>query len=167
MPFVLLHAEKTAPPFATINDNLVEAMIKKISHYPWLLLMICVTGCGMTGTIRTEDQVPPQVTVANEMAAMTRLQSIAMAEAQYQIDSGGQYATLEELIEKKFVGDPSAGKLTGYRFEVRVVENGFEATAVPVKYPITGRRSFFIDQSNVMRGADKAGAKVSSNEAPV
>jgi len=102
------------------------------------------------------------VTVADEMAALSRLHGIAAAEERYSLEYDGAYATLPELIEKGYIGDPSQGKLSGYRFEIRVAERGFQATAVPVKYGVTGKRSFYVDESKMVRGADKAGAPASS-----
>ena len=106
----------------------------------------------------------PQVTAANEIAVQARLRSIATAEAMYQVESGGEYATLDRLIEKEMLRDPSRGKLSGYKFDVRVRPNGFEATAVPEKFGITGRRSFYIDETNVIRGADKGGAPATASD---
>jgi hypothetical protein len=65
------------------------------------------------------------------------------------------------------VSDPGRGKLTGYSFEVRVKPGGFEATAVPVQPGISGKRSFYIDQTNVLRGAEKQGAKATSSDKEV
>jgi len=106
--------------------------------------------------VQTTGQAP-QVVAGNEMAAMTRLRSIATAEIQYQLDSGGKFATLEELIDNRLIGDPSEGKLAGYNFKVRVRPGGFEATAVPVRHGISGKRSFYIDETRIMRGAEKRG----------
>ncbi len=98
------------------------------------------------------------VTAANETAAMARLRAIATGEARYQVESGGDYATLDQLIEKRYANDPSSGKLSGYRFEVQVRRGGFQVTAVPEKYGITGKRSFYVDENNVIHAADKKGA---------
>lgn len=124
----------------------------------------------LSGCVQTKEQRPeqlPQVTVADELAAMTRLRAIAEAEGYYQIESGGGYATLEDLIQKGFLLDPSKGRLANYRFEVLVKPNGFEATAVPVKYPITGRRSFYVDESRVVRGADRGGSPATATDPAV
>jgi len=104
------------------------------------------------------------VIAANETAAMARLRSIANAETRYLIESSDSYATLDDLIKKGFVTDPARGKLTGYRFEVRVKPGGFEATAVPVQPGISGNRSFYIDETNVLRGAERRGEKASSTD---
>ena len=65
------------------------------------------------------------------------------------------------------MGDPSEGKLARYRFEVRVKPNGFEATAVPENYGVTGKQSFYLDETRTMRGADKQGAKATVSDPPV
>jgi hypothetical protein len=109
----------------------------------------------------------PHVTVANELAAMARLRAIAMAETHYQIESNGKYGTLDQLIKSGLVHDPLQGKLTGYKFDVQVKSNGFQATAAPEEFGITGKRSFYIDERNVMRGADKRGAQADTSDPEV
>ena len=128
------------------------------------LLAFSVAGCGSKTTVIEQA---PHATAANEMAAMTRLTAIAKAEMMYQVESGGRYGSLDELIQKGFANDPSKGKLTGYRLEVKVGSDGFQATATPEKFPITGKRSFYIDERNVMRGADKGGAQATSSDPEV
>ena len=113
-------------------------------------------------------QQPPEqsvlVTAANETAAMARLRAIARSEAQYQVESGGEYGTLDQLVEKRYVNDPSSGKLTGYRFEIQVKPGGFQVTAVPEKFGITGKRSFYVDETNVVHAADKKGAPATASD---
>jgi hypothetical protein len=107
------------------------------------------------------------VTAANETAAMTRLRAIAAAEAQYQVQSLGEYGTLDQLIQKRYVNDPASGKLTGYRFEVQIRPGGFQATAVPEKFGVTGKRSFYLDETNVLHGSDKKGAPATAADPEV
>lgn len=109
----------------------------------------------------------PHATAANEIAAMARLRAIAMAEMHYRVESGDKYAALDELIKKRMVNDPSEGKLTGYKFDVRVTSDGFQATASPERFGVTGKRSFYIDERNVMRGADKGGAQAVASDPEV
>lgn len=125
------------------------------------LLAITVTGCD--SKTRVIEQAP-QVTAGNEVAARARLSAIAKAEMMYQAESGGSFATLDELVEKGYANDPTRGKLTGYKLEVRVSGNGFQATATPEKFAITGRRSFYIDERNVLRGAEKGGAPATATD---
>jgi len=108
----------------------------------------------------------PQVTAADEMFARVRLIAIAKAEAQYQFDADGEYGTLEQLIQKGFIVDPSQGQVARYKFEIRLRPHGFDATAVPEKYGVTGDRSFFIDESNTIRAADKRGEKATAQDPP-
>ena len=104
------------------------------------------------------------VTAANETAAMARLRAIAAAEARYQVESGGEYGTLDQLIQKRYVNDPSSGKLIGYRFDIQVKRGGFQVTAVPEKFGISGKRSFYVDETNIVHAADKKGAPATSSD---
>jgi hypothetical protein len=60
-------------------------------------------------------------------------------------------------------GNLAAGSDRGYRFRYRIVpgahedENAFELAAMPENYAKSGRRSFFIDSSGKLHGADKHG----------
>jgi hypothetical protein len=138
------------------------------------VLAVALTGCenfhskfssgDKTGGNDKRPEQVGAVIAANEMAAMSRLRSIVSAEISYQMESGGEYASLDTLIQKGNMGDPSHGKLTGYRIEVRVKPGGFEATAVPERYGVTGKRSFYVDESRQLRGSDKSGAQASASD---
>jgi hypothetical protein len=124
----------------------------KLSSIALVLLLVgFASGCVQVSEKRPEQM--PQVTAANEMAAITRLRSIANAEMAHQMDTGGQFGSLDDLVDKGLLGDPAKGKLSNYRFEIRVKSGGFEATAVPLQYGISGKRSFFVDESRIVRGA--------------
>lgn len=135
-----------------------------------IALSVLVCGCDISSSSKPDppEKRPGQmsmITAADELAARSRLQAIVTAEAGYQATApAGEYATLEELIAKGLTSDPSAGKLSRYRFEVKVTSHGFEATAVPEKYGVSGNRSFFVDESRVIRGADKRGAKATASD---
>jgi hypothetical protein len=135
-----------------------------------LALSFPLFGCAIfIGNSDDKNQPPaqlPQVTASDEMFARVRLIAIAKAEVQYQLDADGEYGTLEQLISKGLVGDPSKGQLARYKFEITVRAHGFEATAVPEKYGVTGDRSFFIDETNVIRAADKHGEKATVQDPP-
>ncbi len=130
-----------------------------------VLLAASMSGCD--GSKTTVIESAPHATAANELAAMTRLTAVARAEMMYQTESGGKFAPLDELIQKGFVNDPTKGKLTGYELEVKVSGNGFQATATPEKFPVTGKRSFYIDEAGVIRGADKRGAHATASDPPL
>ncbi len=138
------------------------------------MLALALTGCenfhskfSSSDKSDTKDKGTEQVGMviaANEMAAISRLRSIVSAETSYQLESGGEYASLDSLIQRGTMGDPARGKLTGYRFEVRVKPGGFEATAVPERYGVTGKRSFYVDEARQLHGADKGGAQASASD---
>ena len=126
------------------------------------LILAALTACA------SQDDRPQQqsvlVTAANETAAIARLRAIAAAEARYGIESGGEYGTLDQLLQNRYISDPSNGKLTGYRFDIRVKPGGFQVTAVPEKFGVTGTRSFYLDETNVIRAADKKGAPATASD---
>ena len=136
--------------------------MKSLSRQLLSLGFVAVMMAACNGQQPAEQSV--MVTAANETAAMARLRAIASAEARYQVDSGGEYGTLDQLIQKRYVNDPSGGKLTGYRFEVQVKQGGFQVTAVPEKFGITGKRSFYVDETNVVHAADKKGAPATASD---
>lgn len=131
------------------------------------LLLAMFVGCNSPTTKQAATDQAPQVIAGNEMAAIARLRSIATAEMQYQMDSGGNYATMDELIKNRLISDLSEARLNGYRFDVRVQPGRFEATAVPVRVGITGKRSFYVDESRIMRGADRRGEQAVASDPEV
>ncbi|MEK6289508.1 MAG: hypothetical protein AABO57_27655 [Acidobacteriota bacterium] len=131
------------------------------------IVLLGLAAAVMAGCSQQPAEQSVMVTAANETAAMARLRAIAAAEARYQVETGGEYGTLPQLIEKRYVNDPASGKLTGYRFEVQVKRGGFQATAVPEKFGITGKRSFYIDETNIAHAADKRGAPATASDPEV
>ena len=57
----------------------------------------------------------------------------------------------------------------GYKFDVDLILTDFEGRpafavmAMPTEYPSTGKRSFFIDETGVLRGEDNHGLETSRN----
>ena len=138
------------------------------------LFVVCVlfSGCSelmvsKSGESEKRPEQMPQVTAANEMAAISRLRSIANAELGYQLETPGEYATLDQLVKQGLIGDPNDGKLANYRFEIRVRTGGFDATAVPLKYGISGKRSFYVDETRIVRGSDRNGAQATGADPQV
>ena len=136
------------------------------SSFPKLVLLGLVVAV-IAGCSQQPAEQSVMVTVANETAAMARLRAIAAAEERYQVESGGEYGTLDQLIQKRYVNDPSSGKLIGYRFEVQVRQGGFQVTAVPEKAGISGKRSFYVDETNVVHAADRRGAPATASDPEV
>jgi hypothetical protein len=55
----------------------------------------------------------------------------------------------------------------GYRFELTVSGDKFEASAVPLEYGKSGNLSFFIDNTRVLRGGDRSGASATTSDPPI
>lgn len=98
---------------------------------------------------------------ANEGAAIASLRTIGAAEETY-YNKRHEYGTLAELSEEQLIEPNLATDVhSGYTFRVRVSVPGFEATAVPLDYGKSGRRSFLIDQTRVIRAEDIRGREAS------
>jgi Protein of unknown function (DUF3352) len=119
----------------------------------------------------------------HEAQARYTLQGLAQVEQSYK-EKHGKYASLEELKrlaeteEKKNEadnddedGDEDGEGFTpqteGYEFKLNISGDKFEATATPTIYRKTGRRSFYIDQTGVLRAADTGGKPADVNAPPV
>lgn len=121
-------------------------------------------------TLLTEHRTVVDKQIAeNEASAIAVLKGIARAEKLVKVvrfkdpnqTGNGQYLTLPELAEAGtsfFSRDLSAGQIKGYRLAIRdVSEANYLAVAEPEQYSETGRRTFTIDASGLIRGRDIEG----------
>ena len=121
----------------------------------------------LTAVAAMSAESNPSPMIANERSAITALHMIANVEGQYRSGEGqGSFASLEKLIEnqmvsKEFIEDQ------GYKIEVTLTGNRFEVTATPLEYGKTGKTSYYIDDSNVLRGADHGGGMASAADKPI
>jgi hypothetical protein len=103
--------------------------------------------------------------ICTEAFARTLLRLIHSAEATFQATQGnGRYATIMELADQNLIpASLAGGRLNGYVFLIRVQNGGmneppsFDVTATPVKYFRTGVFSYYIDETGILRGANKDG----------
>lgn len=109
---------------------------------------------------------------ANEAAAMYSLRQLNAAQMTY-YNQFEKFGTLPELGAVNLI-DPklAAGTKSGYNFALELTTNeenvaGFTVTCVPVTYSSSGRRSFYIDESGVIRGGDNNGRPPSKMDEPV
>jgi hypothetical protein len=124
---------------------------------PKNLLLMAIAG--MSG----ESNVSPEM--QNERVTMGALYAIAMAEVNLKKEKGS-HATLEDLISQKHVSrEVLEGH--GYKFYVTIVGEGFEAVAVPIEYGKSGKNSYFINDSLVLRAGDHGGGPASSADKPI
>ncbi len=128
-------------------------------HIPKSLLVLLTAG------IASDAGASPMVT--NESIAKSLLQTIAGAEASFSLGKGdGRYGTLDELISEGLVSKEMLEKY-GYKIDVTVSSNRFEAVAIPLEYGTTGRLSYFIDESGMLRGGDHAGGAATLADKPI
>ena len=119
---------------------------------------------------------------ANEGSAVRSLYTLASAELVYQSTVGqGRYGTLQELESAGLIDSVLAsGVKHGYRFTIELTDTGadddldsiarrpgFEVLGVPVDYRSSGMRSFYVDESGVIRGGDNFGGPSSKNDDPL
>lgn len=128
-------------------------------HLPKNLLMLMIAG--MT------SQVSETPIVTNESIAKSILRTIAAAQTTFRETKGkGNYASLDELAQEGLISKDLFEKY-GYRIEVNVLSNKFEATAVPLEYGKTGRKSYFVDETQILRAGDHGGGPATIADKPI
>ncbi|HVS81368.1 MAG TPA: hypothetical protein VHE60_06520 [Pyrinomonadaceae bacterium] len=131
-------------------------------HLPKNLIIAMVAGT--TAAMSAMKAGSPEM---NEAIAESLLRMISSAEASYQATAGnGSYGSLDKLVEAKLVQKEMFDKY-GYNIQLSASGNQFEATATPIEYGKTGKRSFFVDQSGVIRGDDHGGGPATALDKPV
>ena len=107
---------------------------------------------------------------ANEGSAIHSLRTISQAEATFQ-STFGSYGTLEELYASNLIDlELGSGAKNGYAFKVTVDNENlgsFAVTGVPLTYGKSGTRSFYIDETFIIRGADNRGAPSTKMDDPL
>lgn len=97
---------------------------------------------------------------SNETNALNALRVFHEMQTSYKEErKSAVYATLDELVTARQYPREILEQVDGYRIEFSVSGNRYEATATPTAYPEKGRRSFFMDETGVVRGGDKAGQR--------
>ena len=103
----------------------------------------------------------------NELRAVGVLMSIRSAQTTYKTGKGkGSYATREQLVSEGLV-PMRVLETEGYRLEITTTGDKFQVTATPTEYGKTGRQSFYLDESGVIRGADHGGQPGSVADKPL
>jgi hypothetical protein len=109
----------------------------------------------------------------NEKLTIRSAQTIAAAQATFiaTTGAGDRYGTFAELSAAQLI-DPilASGEKYGYLFSLTAIPASpghaarFQVSAVPRHYPKTGKRSFYLDESGVLRGADRQGAPATADD---
>ena len=128
-------------------------------HVPKNLVLMAVTGIS--------GEVNPSPALQKERTALGVMFMIAGAQQKFKMSTGnGSYATLEQLLAENLIPKEMI-ESSGYRFEVTVSGDKFEVSGVPIEYGKTGKMSFFMDQTGVIRGGDRSGAAATASDPPI
>lgn len=111
----------------------------------------------------------------NERCVIGNVRSLHGAQMTYQATTGaGVYGTLSQLFAAGLINSRIGnGTNHGYNFIVIIIAPTptspalFTVQAIPAIYGVTGTRSFYIDVSGVLRGADKQGQPAGANDPPI
>jgi hypothetical protein len=127
-------------------------------HVPKNLLLMAVAGLA--------SESNPSPIVQNERSAMGALAMISNAEIRYHSGKGrGSFGTMDQLFAEGLLAEGFLNH--GYKIELTLVGSKFEVTAVPDEYGKTGRNSYFVDHTNVLRGGDHGGSAATADDDPI
>jgi hypothetical protein len=154
----LMRASSMAQPITYSLSNEGLGPLHEV-HIPKNLVLMAVAGI-------SGESNPPQ-TLQNERIAIGVMYSILYAEFEYKKQKGnGSFGTLEQLIDAELVSKEPLER-SGYKFELTVTGDRFEVSAVPVEYGKGGTLSLFIDNTRVLRAADRNGASATVADPPI
>ncbi len=154
-----LNAEDAKP--TVINVVLTRDRRLKV----WRIVAFYVaTFGGQADEVFDLDQLLEVRIAANEAAVLPLLDQLQEAQARYALGAGqNRFGTLAELQRAGELAGLRDASYRGYRIEMIVnnqaVPPTFQIHAVPERYRETGRRSFLMDDSGVLRGADRQGER--------
>ena len=128
-------------------------------HVPKNLLQVLVTKT----LVGASEALP----ASNESVARSIVRNLASAEATFKATEGNDgYGSLDQLVSAGLVSKDSMEKY-GYKIDVSASGAKFEVSAVPIEYGTTGKLSYFIDESQVLRGGDHGGGAATVADQPV
>jgi len=99
---------------------------------------------------------------AREDLALAQLSMVKKSEDAHFVIHG-KFGTIDELMKAGLINQAFQGGQS-YTIDVFVTDEGtrYSAIAVPVQYGPTGKRSFFLDETGVIRGADHEGGSATA-----
>jgi len=128
-------------------------------HVPKNLLQVLVAEM----LVGTSEAMPS----SNEAITKSLMQTLANAEMTFKSTEGNNgYGTIEQLVSAGLFSGEMLEKY-GYRISVSASLDKFEITAVPLEYGTTGKISFFIDESQILRGGDHGGGAATADDQPI
>jgi hypothetical protein len=104
---------------------------------------------------------------SNEAITRSFMHTLANAEASFKSTEGNSgYGTLDQLVSAGLFSTETLEKY-GYRITISASMDKFEITAVPIEYGTSGKLSFFIDESQILRGGDHGGGAATADDQPI
>lgn len=154
-----LNTEEVKP----VTISVVLTRDRKLKTWRIVSLYVADFG-GQTDELFDLDRLFEIRVAANEAAVLPLLSQLQAAQARYALGVGqNHFGTLAELRRAGEITGLTDGRYRGYRIEMvvnnQVVPPTFQIHAVPERYRETGRRSFLMDDSGVLRGADRQGER--------
>ena len=115
-------------------------------------------------------------TQENERCTIADMRMLHGAQMTYSATAGnGNFALFPALCQAGLIrSDLCDSQTRGYLYETLVIDlvpntqsASFKIWATPASYPISAIRSFYIDQTGVLRGADRNGGRADQNDPPI
>ena len=171
---------------AILGITLSIVALSRIKSNPWvyggkefataglvtsILSVVIIVPIGIIAAIAIPNLLASR-RAANEGSTIQALRQVSSAEATY-FSVHGTYGTLEELANEQLINRGiAAGTRYGYLFKIVSNSNsekptGFQLVAVPITYPNSGRRSFYLDETGVIRAADARGRDATEFDDPL
>lgn len=121
------------------------------------------------------DLCAPYGITCRESATIRSLRSLHSAQMTYHATYGsGRFGSLAELFAVRLIfASVASGTADGYSLTLTTIASSkrapatFAVSAVPTVYGSTGIRSFYIDQTGVVRGADRGGLPALPTDPPL
>lgn len=100
------------------------------------------------------EAIPAANTSAREILVIEQLRVLKKGEDVYFAENS-RYADMNELIKSGAINVSPQG--LGYAIDLTVTDDGYVVMAVPNEYGPNGKRSFYLDETGVVRGDDHMG----------
>jgi type IV pilus assembly protein PilA len=140
------------------------------------MIRVFLTAVALLALAGCAERVNEKAIQARETAAIQTLRTILTAQIQYRLQYNRYAKTLRELGPPgagASVGQGAAdllprelseGSRNGYRFAVELTPGGFAVTATAETFGVTGQRSFYADETMVVRARKGPGAAATDPE---